>query len=118
MASGVVYRWEFERSGEELALDVKGRLTLGDDALHHQAALEGAGLAVLREWAVAADLAAGRLVRVLDDWTPPYPGLCLYCPAARHVPANLRALLKVLREGEKKGGRSGGRAETGVARGG
>ncbi|MFZ6182001.1 LysR family transcriptional regulator [Nannocystis pusilla] len=105
MASGVVYRWEFERRGEALALDVKGRLTLGDDELRRQAALEGAGLAFLSEWSVAADLAAGRLVRVLDDWTPPYPGLCLYYPAARHVPANLRAFLKVLREGEKKGGR-------------
>lgn len=102
MASGVVYRWEFERRGEELALDVKGRLTLGDDELHHQAVLQGAGLAFMSEWAVAEDMAAGRLIRVLDDWTPPYPGLCLYYPAARHVPASLRAFVAVLRESDAR----------------
>ncbi|MDC0668874.1 LysR substrate-binding domain-containing protein [Nannocystis sp. ncelm1] len=101
MASGVVYHWEFERRGEELAIDVKGRLTLGDDELIRQAVLAGAGLAFMSEWSVAEDLAAGRLVRVLADWTPPYPGLCLYYPAARHVPASLRAFLAVLREGDK-----------------
>lgn len=98
MASGVIYRWDFERRGEAMALDVKGSLTLDDDELHRQAALEGAGLAFVSEWSVAADLATGRLVRVLEDWTPAYPKLCLYYPAARHVPASLRAFVAIVRE--------------------
>ena len=51
-----------------------------------------------REPAVADDLAAGRLVQVLDDWTPPYPGLCLYYPSRRHMPASLRAFVALVRE--------------------
>jgi len=50
------------------------------------------------EWFVAADIAAGRLIRVLEDWTPPYPGLCVYYPGHRHVPACLRAFIDIVRE--------------------
>jgi len=56
------------------------------------------GLAYLIEWSVAADLADGRLVRVLEDWTPTFPGLCLYYPGRRHLPAGLRALVDLVQE--------------------
>jgi DNA-binding transcriptional LysR family regulator len=52
----------------------------------------------LTEWNVAVDLQAGTLVRVLEDWTPPLDGLCLYYPGRRHVPAGLRALIDMIRE--------------------
>jgi DNA-binding transcriptional LysR family regulator len=64
-----------------------------------QAAREGFGLAYMTEWNVAADLKAGTLQRVLEDWTPPFDGLCLYYPGRRHVPAGLRALIEMIREG-------------------
>lgn len=98
MTSGTLMRWEFERRGEELALDVKGALTLDDDELIYQSVLRGAGLAYVVEWSVAGDLEAGRLLRALAEWTPAYPRLCLYYPATRHVPASLRAFLAVVRE--------------------
>jgi DNA-binding transcriptional LysR family regulator len=47
---------------------------------------------------VSTELAAGTLVRVLEDWTPPLDGLCLYFPGRRHVPAGLRALTDMIRE--------------------
>ncbi|AKT42499.1 LysR family transcriptional regulator [Chondromyces crocatus] len=97
MPSGTIYRWEFEARGEETVVDVKGSLTLGDHELMMEAALRGIGLAFLSEWAVAPFLEAGVLVRVLDDWTPPFPGLSLYYPGHRHIPAGLRAFIDIVR---------------------
>jgi DNA-binding transcriptional LysR family regulator len=62
------------------------------------AARSGAGITYLTEWQVRDDLAAGTLVRMLEDWTPPFDGLCLYYPGRRHIPAGLRALIELIRE--------------------
>lgn len=98
MAGGAIYRWEFERRGEQLEIDVQGALTLDEMTLMLEAARAGVGLGYLSEWTVAADIAAGRLVQVLDEWTPAYPGLCLYYPGRRHVPAGLRAFIDLIRK--------------------
>ncbi|MFT3767609.1 MAG: LysR family transcriptional regulator [Minicystis sp.] len=98
LASGTVVRWEFERRGEQVTLDVRGRLILGDSDATVQAALAGAGLAHVADWSVNPLIASGRLIRVLDDWTPFWPGLCLYYPGHRHVPAGLRAFAALVRE--------------------
>ena len=98
MPSGALYRWDFERHGEALRIDVPGSLMLDESTLMHQAALAGAGIAYLAQWSVAADIAAGKLQRVLEDWTPEYPGLCLYYPGRRHIPAGLRAFINLIRE--------------------
>ncbi|MFL9903017.1 LysR family transcriptional regulator [Paraburkholderia fungorum] len=99
MPSGRIYHWEFERRGQAASVDVQGMLTLDEPLLVMQAAREGFGLAYMTEWNVAADLEAGTLQRVLEDWTPPFDGLCLYYPGRRHVPAGLRALIEMIREG-------------------
>ncbi len=98
MPSGTLYRWEFEHRGETLSVEVTGPLTLDNHGLMREAALAGAGLAYISEGMVEADLAEGRLIRVLADWTPPFSGLCLYYPSHRHVPAGLRAFVSLLRE--------------------
>jgi DNA-binding transcriptional LysR family regulator len=98
LPSGTLWRWEFEKRGEEVAVDVAGPLTLDNHDLMLQAALKGAGLAYMSEWGVSNELASGRLVRVLEDWTPPYPGLCVYYSGHRHVPAGLQAFIAVVRE--------------------
>jgi DNA-binding transcriptional LysR family regulator len=98
MPSGVIYRWEFERRGEALALDVPGPIILDEPTLMIEAALAGLGVTYLSEWSVLADIAAGRLVRVLEDWTPSFAGLALYYPGRRHVPAGLRAFIDLVRE--------------------
>lgn len=98
MPSGSIYQWEFERHGEALRIDAKGALTLDEPGLMLQAARAGLGLAYMSEWNVAADLQDGTLVRVLEGWTPPLDGLCLYYPGRRHMPAGLRALIDLIRE--------------------
>jgi DNA-binding transcriptional LysR family regulator len=98
MPSGSIYQWEFERHGQTVRIDGDGALTLDEPGMMLAAARAGLGLAYLTEWNVSADLVAGTLVRVLEEWTPPLDGLCLYYPGRRHVPAGLRALIDMIRE--------------------
>jgi len=95
--SGSMYRWEFERGGIEQEIEVNGPLTLGDVSLMVGPALQGLGLAYVFEDMVSEHLAAGRLVQVLADWCPFYPGLHLYYPSRRHVPAPLKAFIDFAR---------------------
>ena len=79
------------------AIAVNGSLLLDELDLVIQAALDGAGLAWVAEDRVAPYLASGALVRVLDDWCPPFPGFFLYYPSRRQRPAALSALIDTLR---------------------
>ncbi len=63
-----------------------------------EAALAGAGIAYLWEASIVEDIAAGRLIEVLKDWSVTSPGLSLYYPDRRHVPISLQAFIAVLRE--------------------
>jgi DNA-binding transcriptional LysR family regulator len=92
-ASGRTYAWEFERGGEEMAIEVDGPLTLGDQGLMVRAALDGVGLAFAFEDQVAGLLRTKKLVRVLEDWCPYYSGFYLYYPSRRQMPAPLRAFV-------------------------
>ncbi|NEI72693.1 LysR family transcriptional regulator [Rhizobium lusitanum] len=98
MASGRLYRWEFERHGQSILIDAPGSLILDASDLMLNAALDGAGLAYISEASVADHMAAGNLISVLEDWSPPYPGLSLYFAQRRQMPARLRALIELIRE--------------------
>ena len=95
--SGALYRWEFERGGIEVDIDVEGPLTLNDQDLMVDAALDGAGLAFVFEAQVEQLIAKRKLVRVLADWCPAYPGFFLYYPSRRQLPAALRAFVDFAR---------------------
>jgi DNA-binding transcriptional LysR family regulator len=60
------------------------------------AVLAGAGLSVLPDYAIAEDVAAGRLVQVLPGWTLPQGGIHAVFPPARFRPAKVRALVECL----------------------
>lgn len=98
-ASGRFYHWEFERGGIELNIEVDGPLTLNDHDLTIRAALDGLGVTFAFEEQVADLIAAGKLVRVLEDWCPYYSGFYLYYPSRRRAPAPLRAFIDFIREG-------------------
>ena len=96
-ASGGLYAWEFEREGAELSVRVNGPLVINDSEMLENAALDGLGLVFTFESQVAEHVAEGRLIRVLEDWCPPFSGYHLYYPSRRqHSPA-FALLLEALR---------------------
>jgi len=96
-AGGPVYRWEFEKRGKPVTVSVSGPLIVNDVELTLRAALDGVGLAFALEEHVAERIARGELVRVLEDWCPPFEGFFLYYPSRRQQPAALQALVDALR---------------------
>ncbi|MES1974804.1 MAG: LysR family transcriptional regulator [Pseudomonadota bacterium] len=94
---GGLYAWEFGKDGRELKVRVDGQLTFNDASFIVDAAVAGFGLAFLPEDYVTTALAAGRLVRVLDDWCPPFPGYHLYYPSRRQTSPAFALLLDALR---------------------
>ena len=98
LPNGALYRWQFERDGQTAQIDVNGPITLDEASLARIAVLEGTGLGFFMEQDVRADIEEGRLVRVLEDWTPPRAGLCLYYPGRRNPSAALKAFIGLARE--------------------
>lgn len=98
MSGGAIYRWEFQRRGETLEIETSGNLVVDHSRLLLAAAREGYGLAYVTEWMASDGLQEGSLMQVLSDWTPSYPGLCVYYPRHRHIGAGMRAFLAFLRE--------------------
>src|ERR1700739_1584998 len=84
-SSGVLYRWEFERGGIEVDIDVEGPLTLNDQDLMVDASLDGIGLAFVFEAQVEDLIAKRKLVRVLAVWGRVYSGLFLFYPCRGQV---------------------------------
>ncbi len=95
--NGTIYRWEFEKDGQELVVGVDGPLIVSEDRLGLIAALNGVGLAYLFDLRVEHELASGKLVRVLEDWCSPYPGPFIYYPSRRQMRPALRAFIDFFR---------------------
>jgi DNA-binding transcriptional LysR family regulator len=94
---GGLYAWEFEKNGRELRVRVEGQCVFNGTAPMLDAAIAGFGLAYVPEDSVTAELADGRLVRVLADWCPPYPGYHLNYPSRRQPPPAFALLVDALR---------------------
>lgn len=102
MASGAIWRWEFSRQGEAITIDVQGAMTLDSNHLRLDAALAGVGLIYINEWSARKEIKEGRLVQVLQDWTPSIGRLSFYYPGHRHIPTGLRAFVELIREIDQK----------------
>ncbi|QTK79979.1 LysR family Transcription regulator ycjZ [Agrobacterium tumefaciens] len=96
-ASGLIYRWELEKDGKPLVVDVQGPLILSDQSLIRRAAIDGAGLAFVFEQRVEDDIRQGRLTRVLDEWCAPFDGFYIYYPSRRQMRPALRAFVDFFR---------------------
>lgn len=98
MPSGRLYRWEFERAGQELTIDATGPAVLDDEDLMVEAAMQGLGIAYVANWVAEAALAEGRLRTVLSAWMHGSEAVAVYYPGHRAVPPALRAFLDVVRD--------------------
>lgn len=94
---GGILPWEFEKDGHELKVRVEGPLVFNNLALRLHAARAGLGLAYMPEEGVKSDIAEGRLVRVLGDWCPSFPGYHLYYPSRQHASPAFTLLVDALR---------------------
>jgi len=96
---GGIYAWEFEKDGREVRVRVEGQLVFNGTAPMLDAALAGFGLAYLPEDTAQPHIEAGRLVRVLADRCPCYPGYHLYYPSRRQPTPAFVLLVEALRRG-------------------
>ena len=97
IGTGPVYVWEFEREGRPLNVRSEGRVTVNSWRLLLDAINRGLGLGFLPETYFGDRFETGNLVRVLEDWCPPYPGFHLYYPSRRQQTAGFAAVVQALR---------------------
>lgn len=97
MTFGGLYSWELEQDGRELRVRVDGQLAFNDVNMILRAATAGFGLACVLEDSVQAHIADGSLVRVLEDWCPPFAGYHLYYPSRRQSSAAFALVVEALR---------------------
>jgi DNA-binding transcriptional LysR family regulator len=96
-SSGGLYAWELLHDGQPIEARVRGQAVFTN--VHHMlaAALDGVGVTFLPESLVAPHVAAGRLVSVMEDWCPSFPGLHAYYPSRRHSSRALGLVIDALR---------------------
>jgi DNA-binding transcriptional LysR family regulator len=95
--SGGLYVWDFARRGKALNVRVDGPLIFNTSPPQVDAAIAGLGIALLPEDEVSASMADGRLIRVLEDWCPPFAGYHLYYPSRRQPSPAFSLVMKALR---------------------
>ncbi|MCA5919508.1 LysR family transcriptional regulator [Pectobacterium brasiliense] len=94
---GGIYAWEFEKNGREIKVRVEGQLTMNSLRQRIDAARIGLGLAYVPEDSVQNDIASGRLIRVLTEWCPPFPGYYLYYPSRKQHTTAFSLFVEALR---------------------
>jgi DNA-binding transcriptional LysR family regulator len=94
---GGLFPWDLEKSGREVKVRVEGQLIFNNMGLRLTSALQGLGLAYMPEDQAHPYIAKGRLIRVLEDWCPPFPGYHLYYPSRRHSSPAFALLVETLR---------------------
>ena len=103
--SGALISWRLRSNRRMVEVPVEGRLIINDDRMALQAVVEGAGLLQMPLSSVEQDLAAKRMVTVLDDFQPPpLAGFFLYYPSRRQIRPALKVLVDFLRKREKRAG--------------
>ncbi|MEQ8292776.1 MAG: LysR family transcriptional regulator [Roseovarius sp.] len=98
LPNGALFRWKFESEGQPVQVDVDGPITLDESSLARMAVREAVGIGYFMESDVLEDIEAGRLVRLLEEYTPALSPLCLYYPSRRNPPAAFKVFVDLARE--------------------
>jgi DNA-binding transcriptional LysR family regulator len=94
---GGLFAWEFEKDGQELKVQVSGQMIFNTSPQLLSAALAGYGLAYAPEDVVQKYIREGKLIPVLEDWSPTFPGYHLYYPSRRQALPAFKLILNALR---------------------
>jgi DNA-binding transcriptional LysR family regulator len=94
---GGLFPWGLEKDDREVKVRGEGQLVFNSLGMRLSSALDGLGVAYIPEDQVLPYIAAGQLVRVLEDWCPKFPGYHLYYPSRRHSSPALTLLIENLR---------------------
>jgi len=97
VSAGGLYAWEFAKDGRELRVRVEGQLAFDNVRMIVRAVCAGFSLGFIMEDQAEPLLADGRLIRVLEDWCPSFPGYHLYYPSRRQPSAAFALLVEALR---------------------
>jgi DNA-binding transcriptional LysR family regulator len=97
LSAGGLYAWELVKNGRAVRVRVEGQLAFNNVRLIVRAAIAGFALGFVMEDQVETQLGDGRLIRVLEDWYPPFSGYHLYYPSQRQPSAAFALLVEALR---------------------
>ncbi|EME5360704.1 TPA: LysR family transcriptional regulator [Pseudomonas aeruginosa] len=102
-SGGGLYAWDFQRKDRHVNVRVDGQLTFNASPNIVDAALAGLGIAWLPEEEFAPHIEEGRLLRVLENWCPPFPGYYLYYPNRRQPSPAFSLVVDALRYTRPRG---------------
>ena len=95
--------WTFSRGAETVRLETKPRLSVNEALTIHRLVSNGAGLGLLTGYICAPEIAAGRLVRLFPDWSPPAVEVSLVFPSRRELSPTVRAFVDYMKEVSRPG---------------
>jgi DNA-binding transcriptional LysR family regulator len=93
---GGLFPWGLEKDGNEVNVRGEGQLVFNNLAMRISSALDGLGIAYMPEDQVLSHVAHGRLIRVLEDWCPYFPGYHLYYTSRRYASPAFAKLVEAL----------------------
>lgn len=96
-STGAIYKWEFQLDSRVVEYEARGNLTITDSLFSMGAALDGVGLAYTFESLALPHIQTGRLQRVLQAYSPTFPGFYLYYPSRHDQPSKLKAFIDYVR---------------------
>ncbi|HCE7298592.1 TPA: LysR family transcriptional regulator [Pseudomonas aeruginosa] len=102
-SGGGLYAWDFQRKDRHVNVRVDGQLIFNTSPNIVDAALAGLGIAWLPEEEFAPHIEEGRLLRVLENWCPPFPGYYLYYPNRRQPSPAFSLVVDALRYTRPRG---------------